>query len=89
MKENNISLKIPKIELKEKDLIKNLCEQVKKIDILKSKINFIFGCVGKTEKDFLLYEEIMKNLSTKISDSKIVEPADFLLVAQDIKEKMR
>ena len=41
-KENNIKIKIPQIELKENDLIVKLCEEVKKIDILESKINFLF-----------------------------------------------
>ena len=88
LKENNIKLKIPQIELNENDLIVKLCEQVKKIDILESKINFIFHCIGKNEKDFLLYEEIISKLDKKIKDSRIIETVDFFIVAQGIKEKM-
>ena len=49
---NNLLLQIPRIELNEKDLIVELCQQVKKIDILESKMNFLFLSLGKTEKDF-------------------------------------
>ena len=41
-------------------------------------------CIGKTEKDFKLYEE----LRLSIAESKIVAPEDFLTVQIGIKEKL-
>ena len=58
LKENNIKLKIPQIELKESDLIVKLCQEIKKIDILESKINYLFHCLGMTEKVFF-YSKIL------------------------------
>ena len=48
---NNFLLQIPKIELKENDLIVKLCEQVKKIDILENKINIYYVCLEKMKKN--------------------------------------
>ena len=87
-KANVIKLKIPRVELKENELIVKICEQVKKIDTLESKINFIFRCLGIPEKDFILYEETMVKINKKIESSKIIEPGDFYPVAKGIKERL-
>ena len=87
-KANVIKLKIPQVELKENDLIVKICEQVKKIDTLESKINFVFRCLGISEKDFILYEETMIKINKKIESSKIIEPGDFYPVAKGIKERL-
>ena len=87
-KGNVIKLKIPRVELKENELIVKICEQVKKIDALESKINFIFRCLGISEKDFILYEETMVKINKKIESSKIIEPGDFYPVAKGIKERL-
>ena len=51
-KTNNVFLiEIPKIELKENDLIVKICEQVKKIDILENKINIYYVCLEKMKKN--------------------------------------
>ena len=49
---NSFLIEIPKIELKENDLIVKICEQVKKIDILENKIKFLF-CHSKKMKMIL------------------------------------
>ncbi len=54
---NNIQIILPEMDLNEKDLIVKLCEKVNQIDILESKINYIFSCLGKSEKDFILFQE--------------------------------
>ena len=54
---NNIHIILPEMDLNEKDLIVKLCEKVNQIDILESKINYIFSCLGKSEKDFILFQE--------------------------------
>ena len=87
-KANVIKLKIPRVELKENELIVKICEQVKKIDTLESKINFIFRCLGISEKDFIFYEETMVKINKKIESSKIIEPGDFYPVAKGIKERL-
>ena len=87
-KANVIKLKIPRVELKENELIVKICEQVKKIDTLESKINFIFRCLGISEKDFILYEETIVKINKKIESSKIIEPGDFYPVAKGIKERL-
>ena len=87
-KANVIKLKIPRVELKENELIVKICEQVKKIDALESKINFIFRCLGISEKDFILYEETMVKINKKIESSKIIELGDFYPVAKGIKERL-
>ena len=46
---NNFLIQVPKIELKENDLIVKLCEQVKKIDILETKMKYLF-CFVVSEK---------------------------------------
>ena len=89
LKENNMRLKIPQIELKENDLIVKLCQEIKKIDILESKINFLFYCTGKTEKEFYAYEDFMANFNKfKIGESKIISIEDFMVVSTGIKEKL-
>ena len=82
---------LPAAEVKESELILKLCQEVEKIDILEKKINYIFMCIGKTEKDFKLYEELPKNLKklSNVSESKIVTPEDFLTVQEGISEKLK
>ena len=87
-KENNIKLKIPQIELKESELIVKLCQQVSKIDLLESKVNFLFHCCGKTEKDFYLYEDILSNFRNMQIDSEIAKIEDLYLVSNGIREKL-
>ena len=87
-KENNIKLKIPQIELKESELIVKLCQQVSKIDLLESKVNFLFHCCGKTEKDFYLYEDILSNFGNIKIDSEIAKIEDLYLVSNGIREKL-
>jgi len=89
LKENKIKLKIPQIELNENDLIVKLCQEVKNIDILESKINFLFHCCKKTEKDFYKYEKFMAQFDKNILDkSKIVYPEDFMVVSKGIKKQL-
>ena len=89
LRENNIKLKIPQIELNKNDLIVKLCQEVKKIDILESKINFLFHCCKKTEKEFYEYEEFMAQFDINIlNKSEIVNPEDFMLVSKGIEEQL-
>ena len=78
---------IPSVEIKESDLIIKLCEKVEKIDVLEKKINYLFSCMGKNEKDFKLYEEFAKKNINNF-DSKIITPDDFTTVSIGIKEKL-
>ena len=87
-KENHIKLEIPQIELKGNDLISKLCEKIKKIDLLEEKINFLFYCTGKTEKDFILFNEYMGKFDKNLEKSKIVAPEDFHLISEGIKQKL-
>ena len=62
-----INFMIPSVEIKESDLIIKLCEKVEKIDILEKKINYLFFCSGKTEKDYNMYEKFFnKNKILKV-----------------------
>ena len=83
---NNLLLQIPRIELNEKDLIVELCQQVKKIDILESKMNFLFLSLGKTEKDFYSFDNILKTNIKEIDleKSKIIHQKDFKLISEGI-----
>ena len=61
----------------------------KKIDILESKINFLFHCCKKTEKDFYKYEKFMAQFDKNILDkSKIIYPEDFMVVSKGIKKQL-
>ena len=88
---NNLLLKIPRIELNEKDLIVELCQQVKKIDILESKINFLFLSLGKTEKDFYSFDNILKTniKENDLEKSKIIHVKDFKLISEGIYRKLQ
>jgi len=88
---NNLLLKIPRIELNEKDLIVELCQQVKKIDILESKMNFLFLSIGKTEKDFYSFDNILKTNIKEIDleKSKIIHGKDFKLISEGIYRKLQ
>ena len=46
---NDIIFVLPAIKIKESELIVKLCQEVKKINILEKKINYIFMCIGKAE----------------------------------------
>ena len=85
-----IKIVVPGIEVKESDLIIKLCEKVEKIDILEKKINYLFTSIGKTEKEFYLYEEMKNKVLQTIKDldSKIITPEDFVTVSIGIKEKL-
>ena len=83
-KENNIKIQVPEIELKESDLIVKICQEVKKIDILESKINFIFHCLGKDEQDFNNFQEFMSDF--KMIKSNIICISDFFTVSNGIKK---
>lgn len=85
-----IKIVVPAIEVKESDLIIKLCEKAEKIDILEKKINYLFTSIGKTEKEFYLYEEMQNKVSQVIKDldSKIITPEDFVTVSIGIKEKL-
>ena len=82
----DINFIIPVVEIKESDLIIKLCEKMEKIDILEKKINYIFGVLGKTEKNFKDYEIISKNI--KNIESNIVTIEDFATVQIGIREKL-
>ena len=88
---NNLLLKIPRIELNEKDLIVELCQQVKKIDILESKMNFLFLSIGKTEKDFYSFDNILKTniKENDLEKSKIIHVKDFKLISEGIYKKLQ
>ena len=88
---NNIQIMLPQIEVNEKDLIIKLCEKVNKIDILESKINYLFNCLGKSEKDFFVFEELKKKLSDKKIniDSKIINFNDLIPISIGIQEKLK
>ena len=88
---NNLLLEIPRIELNEKDLIVKLCQQVKKIDILESKMNFLFLSLGKTEKDFISFDNILKTNIKEIDleKSKIIHIKDFKLISEGIYRKLQ
>lgn len=88
---NNLLLQIPRIELKENDLIVKLCQQVKKIDILESKINFLFLSLRKTEKDFESFDNILKTNIKEIDleKSKIIHKKDFKLISEGIYIKLQ
>ena len=94
-KTNNIFLiEIPKIELKENDLIVKICEQVKKIDILETKIKFLFCCSGKNEKDFESFDKLLKICEKNINesdleDSNIICKEDFTLVLEGINRNLK
>ena len=52
-----INFMLPKIEMKESDIILKLCEKVNEIDILKEKINFLYAYLNINEKDFEKYKQ--------------------------------
>ena len=90
---NNFLLQIPKIELKENDLIVKLCEQVKKIDILENKIKYLLCLSGKNEKEFKIFDKYLKICEKNINDkdlenSKIICKEDFTLVLEGINNKL-
>ena len=58
----NIQIILPEMEVNEKDLIVKLFMKVNKVKILESKIDYIFRCLNKSEKDFILFEEYKKIL---------------------------
>ena len=87
----NIQIILPEMEVNEKDLIVKLFMKVNKVKILESKIDYIFRCVNKSEKDFILFEECKKNLTPiKINiDNKIINSIDdFIIISIVIKEKL-
>ena len=88
---NNLLLEIPRIELNEKDLIVKLCQQVKKIDILESKMNFLFLSLGKTEKDFYSFDNILKTNIKEIDleKSKIIHIKNFKLISEGVYIKLK
>ena len=88
-KASEIEMIIPSVEVKESDLIIKLCEKVEKIKVLESKINFLFDCLGKNEKDFDFYEKMKDSVDyIKDLDSMIISKTDFATVAIGIKEKL-
>ena len=82
---NELTLVLPEVKVKESDLIVKLCHQVEKIDILEKKINYIFYCLGKTEKDLKYYEDLQFN----VAGSKIIAPEDFITVQIGVQEKLK
>lgn len=75
--------------MKENDLIVKLCQEIKKIDILESKINFLFYCCGKTEKDYYSYLEIIQNMDMiNLDKNNIVNIQDLIVVSNGIKEQL-
>ena len=91
---NNFIIEIPKIELKENDLIVKLCEQIKKIDILETKIKFLLCCSGKNEKDLESFDKYLKICEKSINDSdlensKIICKEDFTLVLEGINKNVK
>ena len=89
---NNIQIMLPKIEVKEKDLIIKLCEKVNKIDILESKINYLFNYFRISEKDFILFEEFKNKFNEKIINinSKIIKSFnDIIPISIGIQEKLK
>ena len=77
---NEIEIMIPGIEVKESDLILKLYEKNK---YFRKKINYIFDFMGKTEKDFELYEEIKNSINNNIKniESNIIKVEDFSTAA--------
>ena len=90
---NNFLIQVPKIELKENDLIVKLCEQVKKIDILETKMKYLFCCLGKNEKDFESFDKYLKLCEKNINnndleESKIICKEDFIIVSIGINKNL-
>ena len=85
-----ITFVLPVVEIKESELIIKLCKEVEKINVLENKINFLFDCFGKTEKDFIFYEETMNKIvkNLKKIESTIIIPVDFATVQTGIKQKL-
>jgi hypothetical protein len=84
-----ITFMLPATEIKESELIIKLCEEVEKLNVLERKINFLFDLNGKTEKDFILYEEYRHKIANiKNIESKIITPDDFVTVQMGIKQKL-
>ena len=53
------------------------------------KINYLFECVGKTEKDFDFYEQMKDSVNhINVIDSPIITKFDFVTVSIGIKEKL-
>ena len=68
---NNLLIQVPRIELKENDLIVKLCEEVKKIDILENKTKYLFCCLGKNEKDFVNFDDFIKICEKNINEKDL------------------
>ena len=91
---NSFLIEIPEIELKENDLIVKICEQVKKIDILETKIKFLFCHSGKNENDFESFDKLLKICEKNINesdleDSNIICKEDFTLVLEGINRNLK
>ena len=86
---NELTLVLPEVKMKESDLIVKLCHQVEKIDILEKKINYIFYCLEKTEKDFKYYEDLPEKLKNNVAGSKIIAPEDFITVQFGVQKKLK
>ena len=56
-----INFMLPKIEIKESDIILKLCEKVKEIEILKEKINYLYYYLNVDEKYFEKYIQYKTN----------------------------
>ena len=69
-----INFMLPKIEMKESDIILKLCEKMNEIDTLKEKINFLYYYLNINEKDYEKYKKFKSNPNFKqiINQSNII-----------------
>ena len=88
----HIELMIKAEKISENDILFNLCEKVKEIDVLKRKNDYLFFLLGKTEKDFEYYESAIGlfsfNSNKKIIDSKIIKLDDLVVIQKGILKKL-
>ena len=86
-----LELMIKGEKMSENDILFRLCEKVKEIDVLKRKNDYLFHVLGKTEKDFEIYEkakELFPNLTGNIEDSKVIQCDDLFVVQEGILKKL-
>ena len=88
---NKLDLMIKSEKIHENDILLNLSEKVKEIELLKKKCDYLFYLLGKTNKDFESYQQIkdnISNLTEKIQKSKVIKLDDLIIVQEGILKKI-
>ena len=88
---NCLELMIKGEKMHENDILFNLCEKVKEIDLLKRKNDYLFYVLGKTDKDFENYERLkeqISNLTGNLENSKVIKLNDLVVVQEGILKKI-